>query len=257
MKWCLSKRARQACLLSTMHSHWNNSKREKSIFSALINKTVGCRSPGAGGHGRCSVCGLHEDNTKDRTTFLFIYRYIQIKMCNITHECVESVEKQQQQKKHGNKSYCFPSPWSSSLGLSCWTYWPRFQWHDSLTLDQNRQALACPLSSSHLWRIDFFCLTRYSSVYIMLSVCFPLCCEPRIISFFLPKFLRKKRHMSYCCSGCGGLNMYNTSRHDHFLWHKPLKMAPYFLKPIDLPSKSVCICPEITCTLNPGTLQST
>lgn len=47
--------------------------------------------------------------------------------------------------------------------------------------------------------------------------------------------------MSYCCSGWWGLNMYNTSRHDHFLWLKPLKMAPYFLKPIDLPSKSVCV----------------
>lgn len=61
--------------------------------------------------------------------------------------------------------------------------------------------------------------------------------------------------MSYCCSGCGGLNMYNTSRHDHFLWLKPLKMAPYFLKPIDLLRKSVCICPEITCSLNPRTLR--
>lgn len=49
--------------------------------------------------------------------------------------------------------------------------------------------------------------------------------------------------------------MYNTSRHDHFLWLKPLKMAPYFLKPIDLPSKSVCICPEITCSLIPRPLQ--
>lgn len=74
-------------------------------------------------------------------------------------------------------------------------------------------------------------------------------------SLFL-SFLREKRHMSYCCSGCGGLNMYNTSRHDHFLWLKPLKMAPYFFKPIDLLSKSVCICPEITCSFNPGRLRS-
>lgn len=69
-----------------------------------------------------------------------------------------------------------------------------------------------------------------------------------LLPFLLLRFLGEKRHMSYHRSGCGGLNMYNTSRHDHFLWLKPLKMAPCFLKPIDLPSKSVCICPEITCT---------
>lgn len=40
--------------------------------------------------------------------------------------------------------------------------------------------------------------------------------------------------------------MYNTSRRDHFLSLKPLKMAPYFFKPIDIQSKSVRVCPEIT-----------
>lgn len=39
--------------------------------------------------------------------------------------------------------------------------------------------------------------------------------------------------------------MYNTSRHDHFLRLKPLKMAPYFLKPIDLRRKSVQKLPAI------------
>lgn len=40
--------------------------------------------------------------------------------------------------------------------------------------------------------------------------------------------------------------MYNTSRRDHFLSLKPLKLAPYFFKPIDIRSKSVRVCPEIT-----------
>lgn len=40
--------------------------------------------------------------------------------------------------------------------------------------------------------------------------------------------------------------MYNTSWRDHFLSLKPLKMAPYFFKPIDIQSKSVRVCPEIT-----------
>lgn len=39
--------------------------------------------------------------------------------------------------------------------------------------------------------------------------------------------------------------MYNTSSHDHFLRLKPLKMAPYFLKPIDLQRKSVQKLPAI------------
>lgn len=39
--------------------------------------------------------------------------------------------------------------------------------------------------------------------------------------------------MSHKSSGCEGLNMYNTSRDDLFFFLlKPLKMAPYFLKPI-------------------------
>lgn len=38
--------------------------------------------------------------------------------------------------------------------------------------------------------------------------------------------------------------MYNTSRRDHFLSLKPLKMAPYFFKPIDIWSKSVRVGPE-------------
>lgn len=40
--------------------------------------------------------------------------------------------------------------------------------------------------------------------------------------------------------------MYNTSRRDHFLSLKPLKMAPYFFKPIDIGSKSVRVGPENT-----------
>lgn len=40
--------------------------------------------------------------------------------------------------------------------------------------------------------------------------------------------------------------MYNTSRRDHFLSLKPLKMAPYFFKPIDICSKSVRVGPENT-----------
>ena len=51
---------------------------------------------------------------------------------------------------------------------------------------------------------------------------------------FFIRVLKGERHMSYCFSGYGGLKMYNTSKHDHFLRLKPLKMAPYFLKPIDL-----------------------
>lgn len=137
---------------------------------------------------------------------------------------------------------------------------------DSLTLDQNRQTLAFSLCLPYAiggWNLFFF--SGYSKFDITLYFLFPLCCELKsqkrniffssLCLFFRARFSREKRHMSYCCSGCGGLNMYNTSRHDHFLWLKPLKMAPYFLKPIDLPSKSVCICPEITCSLNPRTLQ--
>lgn len=40
--------------------------------------------------------------------------------------------------------------------------------------------------------------------------------------------------------------MYNTSRRDHFLSLKPLKMAPYFFKPIDIWSKSVLVGTENT-----------
>lgn len=56
------------------------------------------------------------------------------------YECVESVVRQQE-------SICPCGP----MVILSWTY-PGPHSNDSLTLDQNRQALASSLSSSHLWR---------------------------------------------------------------------------------------------------------
>lgn len=161
-----------------------------------------------------SVVCTGEDNRN--TSICTGHLWIDTNMQHIC-ECVESVVRQQ-------KSICpcvFPSPWSSSPGLTLA--------HIPMTVSHQTEIdrLWHPLSPPHTFGgRDLFCLTGYGAVYITLYAWFPLCCEPKRqkrnrffppLSLFPLKFLREKRHMSYCCSGCGGLNMYNTSRHDHFL----------------------------------------
>lgn len=149
-------------------------------------------------------------------------------------------------------SYVFQAHGHPPLDIT----WATFQ---CLRLGQNGQVLASSLPSSYLWRERLILSHRiWCSLYYIICTISTLLWgkvkEKQLFSsslFFCSIFLREKKHTSYCCSGCGGLNMYNTSRHDHFLWLKPLKLASYFLKPIDLLTKSVCICPEITCSLTP------
>lgn len=125
------------------------------------------------------------------------------------------------------------------LVLTAGLNWPTFQ---------NRQDVSRSLLFSHLGKEELvLSCRRRQNLYSIILVLSALVCAQKAkakhfvptLPLFLCKILGEKRRMSYCFSGCGGLNMYNTSRHDHFLWLKPLKMAPYFLKPIDLPTKSV------------------
>lgn len=97
------------------------------------------KGPGDTGGIEGRICGLARwsmvcTGTSERNTGTFsdargIYRYIQMQMCNTICKCVESVVMQQ---KNRARYPCFPNPWSSSPGFSCWTYWPTFQWQSHI-----------------------------------------------------------------------------------------------------------------------------
>lgn len=130
-------------------------------------------------------------------------------------------------------------PLSSSLGLCCWTLWLTFQW------PYHFKPLALSLSVSvsfvNLWSKRLLLYLRLGYILSRYGFHFSISLEAffHLSLLFQYKFLRGKRHMSYCSSDCGRLKMYKTPRHDHFLWLKPLKKAPYFSKPIDLLSMTV------------------
>lgn len=158
---------------------------------------------------------------RTRGTFsnaLDIYRCIQMQICNIICKCVESVVRQQ--KSIARYPCAHPAHGHPLLALAAGLIGPHS--NDTFILDQNRPALAYSVSSSHLLEGET-CFVSQDRVQFMLHyLCaFHFAARNRFffssLLFFCTRFLREKRHMSYCCSGCGGLNMYNTSRHDHFL----------------------------------------
>ncbi len=127
---------------------------------------------------------------------------MKMQICNIICKCVESVVIQQD----SISSYpcAFQVHGHSLLDIAAGLSGPNSG--ESFILDQNRHTLAYSVFSTHLWweRLVFSPRIGYSLCYI--SVCFPLCCEPkrqkkrnRFFSFSLSLFLHKifKREETY------------------------------------------------------------